>query len=519
MKSANFEIPEGYELSCLIGDIERFLGRVSRSEEQFQRSYYDTFDWRLYASGYCLSVEKQPGQGRVKLQLDNLEAYSEAVVLSQLVLPRFVWELPPSFMRTRLEPILDKRALIPLVGLNCRRINLKQLNKNKKTVLRLYIEAEKSEAAGNDPPVLVTRLCLVGIKGYDKAFDRAYAFLKDKTGLPLCQQSSLLLALSVLGRQPLDYSSKLRIKMDPQMRSDAAAKQILSYLLKMLEINQPGIMDDLDSEFLHDFRVAIRRTRTILSQIRGVFPVVTVDKFAADFACLGSITSPLRDLDVYLLKFDQYKSALPFMIRDDLDPLRKFIEQERLQAQKDLIKFLRTSGYRSIIRRWRRFLDAPVPEKPVSPNAMLPIAKLANQTILRLYNKVLKDGRQIQPDSPAETLHNLRKTCKKLRYMIEFFQCFYANTRVRKAIGILKALQDNLGDFQDYEVQEQSIKRFSQEMMKSPDTAAKTLLAMGVLVLKLQKENHCARIEFSTRFEAFSSPRNRALFMQTFTVN
>ena len=42
--------------------------------------------------------------------------------------------------------------------------------------------------------------------------------------------------------------------------------------LQTLRINEDGVRKDLDSEFLHDFRVAVRRTRSALSQIKGVFP-------------------------------------------------------------------------------------------------------------------------------------------------------------------------------------------------------------------------------------------------------
>ena len=35
---------------------------------------------------------------------------------------------------------------------------------------------------------------------------------------------------------------------------------------------RPALRERLDTEFLHDFRVALRRTRSLLGQIRDVFP-------------------------------------------------------------------------------------------------------------------------------------------------------------------------------------------------------------------------------------------------------
>ena len=50
------------------------------------------------------------------------------------------------------------------------------------------------------------------------------------------------------------------------------ARQIHLALLGILVANEPGLRANLDTEFLHDFRVAVRRTRSLLGQIRHVFP-------------------------------------------------------------------------------------------------------------------------------------------------------------------------------------------------------------------------------------------------------
>ena len=36
--------------------------------------------------------------------------------------------------------------------------------------------------------------------------------------------------------------------------------------------NLPGLLDDIDTEFLHDFRVAVRRTRSTLKLGRPALP-------------------------------------------------------------------------------------------------------------------------------------------------------------------------------------------------------------------------------------------------------
>ena len=60
--------------------------------------------------------------------------------------------------------------------------------------------------------------------------------------------------------------------LDPDERSDVACKRLLARLDAMLEMNQPGIEADLDPECLHDFRVATRKARSLLREMRRVFP-------------------------------------------------------------------------------------------------------------------------------------------------------------------------------------------------------------------------------------------------------
>ena len=79
--------------------------------------------------------------------------------------------------------------------------------------------------------------------------------------------------------------------------------------------NLPGTLDDIDSEFLHDLRVAVRRTRRC-SASSGASTRDRLQHFRDEFKRLQAITGDLRDLDVYLLDFDDLRASLP----DDAAP-------------------------------------------------------------------------------------------------------------------------------------------------------------------------------------------------------
>ena len=105
----------------------------------------------------------------------------------------------------------------------------------------------------------------------------------------------ILEALAAAGRVPGDYSSKLGFRLDPEQRADVTAKEILLHLLDTIEANVPGTRANLDSEFLHDLRVAVRRSRSALTQIKSVFAPEVVEDYKERLAWVGQITGPVRD--------------------------------------------------------------------------------------------------------------------------------------------------------------------------------------------------------------------------------
>lgn len=509
----DFECQADFEIEPFIEELKKKFPLQEESETSIHRAYYDTFDWRLYAQGGTLDIESSDSG----IGLNWRQRGTCSDTLRVTCPPRFVRDFPAGALRSRLEPVLEMRALLPQAEIECRCRRFKWLNRDRKTVLRFHIECNRVlDPDKGQSYDLNGRIRVLPVKGYHKPVQRIVKALVNHPGLAPASECQLSAALNASGRRPLAYSSKLAIRLEPHMRSGVAGQIILRYLLAALKANDAGLRADLDSEFLHDFRVAVRRTRSALGQIQGIFPPEVVDRFALGFAWLGQITGPTRDLDVYLLKFDHYKASLPISIRDDLDPLYDFLKTRQKKAHQEMVNALDSPDYRQLIDQWSEFLLAPLPEQPSAPNALAPIQELADRRIWRIYRRILKQGRAIGVDTPAAALHELRKQCKKLRYLMEFFQSLYPKDRIKRLIKILKGLQENLGDHQDFEVQEQTLKALSREMMESRSVPSETLLAMGILVQDLERRRHRERDEFAGRFADFGSADHQALFRALF---
>jgi len=133
-----------------------------------------------------------------------------------------------------------------------------------------------------------------------------------------------------------------------------------------------------------------------------------------------------------------------------------------------------------------------------------------------MFQRVLKDGMEINDESPAESLHDLRKDCKKLRYLMEFFQHLYPGKKITRLIKSLKELLNHLGNFQDLEVQADKLREYARQMVDEGETPHSTLLAMGMLVDGLLRRQQQVRLEFAERFTKFSRPENQRIFKALF---
>jgi len=480
----------------------------------------DSFDWRLYRAGFGLEQHRQ-GEKVIRSRMYNLHTHAtlaEAPVAMPAAVLGFKSDSRSERLRELLVPLLKIRALIPVVRIRSDVQVLSLLNGDEKTVLRVNIEQHMAYPAGDDTGVAMgCYLRFMPVRGYDKYLNKARARLQKKLAVEAQAQDAVYdLALAAIGRCGMDYSSKLNVKLDPTMPAQQAARVILKHLFAIMVANEAGVVDDIDSEFLHDYRISVRRIRSALAQIKGVFPAKPLLHFREEFAWLGDITTPLRDLDVYLMDFDSYQQSLPRCMQPDLEPLRGYLSSQRNQVRRTLNRRLHSRRYQRLKQDWQTFLDDTWPEDDLPAGANKSILKVASRNIRRVASRVLREGEAITPDSPDEALHDLRKTCKKLRYLIEFFRGIYAASDVSRLVSDLKQLQDNLGLFQDLSVQHESLQAMCDDIQQSGHLPAATGRAIEVLIETMPARQQQSRQVFAKCFQRFAREKNRQRMLRLF---
>lgn len=504
MSVARFVVADRGHLERLVTGLVDREGLVAERPEACRRVVYDTFDWRIHGHGSSLHHEHAGDRATLVWRVRDTGEVLGRIELDEV--PRFVRDLPPGPVTERLADVVEVRALLPLVTVELTRTVLRLLDDEAKTVAKVVVE-DGSVPQGAPLPVFVE---VQPVRGYERRAERLVEVLAAQVTLSPSSEDPTEAALRAGGLVPGSYSSKLRLRLDPHGTALDAWVTVLRALTATMEANEPGVLDDVDSEFLHDYRVAVRRTRSVLGQAKGVLPPAVRDRFRAEFAWLGRETGPTRDFDVFLLEIPAFEARLPPERRGHLAPFRAFLERHQRAAHEALVEVLRSPRYEACMADWRAFLEHPEVSPGEAPDADRPATEVAAARIRKAYRRVVRDGRAIHDGSAPEELHELRKDAKKLRYALECYGSLFPAAEVAAVVKDLKGLQDVLGEYQDCQVQAGSLERFAQQMLDEGSASAPTLLALGSLVEQLDEREAAARRAFEEHFARFDAPAAHA---------
>ena len=311
---------------------------VAEPLTHLRRTWFDTFDWRLHRANLTLerieSGRSNAGGGRLVL------ASRVGTVSADIVAPTnagaagfapvrmafpFDSVVPPGPLRARLEPIVEMRALSPVVAVRTAVRTIRVRNGDEKTVARVVVENAADDARHGGRGI-ACRVSVVACRGYDAEAFATARLVEKLPGITATETSMFAQAVSATGRTPGDYSSKLDVALTVGMPAAYAMRRIMRALLDAAQRNMPGVLADTDSEFLHDLRVAIRRGRSALKVPGAALPAAHAETAGVALKWLGDLTTPTRDLDVYLLGLDGLASevATPGWDVAQLGPFREF---------------------------------------------------------------------------------------------------------------------------------------------------------------------------------------------------
>ena len=260
----------------------------------------DTFDARLRRAGARLTHSGRRRDGAFSVAW---QPRGERLAMFDLAEPPgFVWDVPHGPLQQGLAPIVGVRRILAQADAEAHGSQLEVLDDRRKTVARVRIQSGRvrrpaSRRSWEPLPTIVT---LTGLRGYEEAYRRLVPVIESRPGMTSCPEGLHGVILDRAGATGISTRS-LSLDLAPAVRADSGTRQIHHMLLDVLTANEPGVRADLDTEFLHDFRVALRRMRSLLGQLKHVFPPPVVEHFAEELSWMARLTGPARDLDVLML--------------------------------------------------------------------------------------------------------------------------------------------------------------------------------------------------------------------------
>jgi CHAD domain-containing protein len=466
--------------------------------------YFDTFDWRLYRKDLTLARRDET----FVLRNRRTGAVLAVEDVAPEAGPRFHWDFQPGPFREALAPLVKVRALLHLVTVEGTRWDHEVAHPKSGQILRLDCMDLEVSHRGRQLSFLRTVSPIPAGPGRKGA--KWISRRLEEAGFAPLPPTLLEPALARARIRPAGYSSRISLALEPDLPSGEAALTIAGHLLGTMKANLRGMEQDIDSEFLHDFRVAGRRTRSLLTLMKGVLPRELRREGRSRFTRLGDLTGPMRDLDVWLLRFPSHKKILPENFLPGLREIFGAIARRRSAARHEFEAAFKEKELQFPLHEWENFLAEGLEAwEDVPRGASRPIGVTAAKVIARRFAKLVALGTAGEGELSDQDLHRLRIECKKLRYALEFFSSLFPGQAAAGFLATLRKLQDQLGDHHDLVVQLADLRAMLEVRGRgrlSPTAAA----AAGALMIKLEERKKKIRTRFAKTFRKFIGDENAA---------
>jgi CHAD domain-containing protein len=499
-----------YPITQVAKQLKNVVGIEPGGHQQLRTLFLDTFDWRIYRKGWVL----QASQDEDKWQLKLFKLTSGKILARSPVdaIPEFTEDIPAGILAEKLYKRVFPRALYPICEVDLKRREYVYLNNEGKQYLRLFLDQPKTHLPGKTQArKLPNNIVIEPIRGYEQEAMPLVNKLVKQFELKVQKSSLLPDCLTVLKIEPVLKGKKPKFYLDNKESGDQALKRIFLFLLDTMCENENGLMSQKDPEFLHDYRIAIRRSRSLLGQVKQPMPQDELKSVEDEFAWLSSLTGPARDHDVMLLELPEYKALLPTYDNQAFASLESYLREQQQNTYQMLVEAFHSQRYTRFKQSWRELLENG-DSRIWGVERKYTIGKFATTRIGKAYKRVLSDGMSIGPDSAIEAYHKLRKSCKKLRYLMEMFRELYPQKKIKALIKELKKLQDDLGELQDLEVHTEILQSFLLQGITAKEENQQAENMVGELIERNQIRKQVIINRFVDIFDSFSNKKNKKMF-------
>lgn len=273
-------------------------------------------------------------------------------------------------------------------------------------------------------------------------------------------------------------------------------RKVLGRQVHALRVNLDGAVLDLDVEFVHDMRVATRRSRAAVRLFAAVLDPAWASRMREELAWAAGELGAVRDLDVLLARLSAQLSRAGIAAEAAgrvLGPL----EARRREARGALVAALGSARFAALLDS----LADPATIGGEEAPALEWGARLVDAAARRFRKWRRRQAEGLAP----EELHRLRIAFKRLRYTCEFFATLLGD-EAQEAIRELVRFQDILGRHQDAVMAGRVLAELAAAV--APRDAGR-LVELGALMQVQREEAAAERAAFAAAWPALPKRLSR----------
>ena len=212
----------------------------------------------------------------------------------------------------------------------------------------------------------------------------------------------------------------------------------------MWQANLLGTLTSQNQEFVHQFRVSLRRLNSLIKVFKPALPVRYQAQWTKRVKALSQITGDVRDLDVM-------RSGIvePMLQSDDPQILlhTNAVLAALDEAMKEAVAQLAQLQYGGPVLLFARDLqDLDTDDFPKS------LPRFAEKQLAGLHRNAVKRLSKMLKAPTPERAHRFRISLKHLRYSCEFFAPLFDNDEMVEYSKVIAGLQDAFGFINDFHV-------------------------------------------------------------------
>jgi inorganic triphosphatase YgiF len=421
-------------------------------------TYYDSDDFALRRHHIALRVRNDGGEWLQTVKSSNDSSPSPGILQHEETTESIegrTLDLTKLPVRGQLgEFFADsalRQALREVVTTDIRR-ETRLLKTGQGELIEIAMDRGEVRAGGKVEPITEIELELV--KGEDRALYKVALSLAEQIPLRVQSASKVDLGYALLNPELAEPMFSSLPSLSREMSSEDTFVTIMERCLEHFHGNETPVIQG-HVEGVHQMRVGLRRLRSCLTVFRPLISREAALFVRDETRWLNDALGPVRDWDVFQEGVEVIAAHIP-----GRRGLLQFIDKAkriRQQHHEEVAKRLQSPRYTLLVLRLGDWLSGRRWRKEVGDTALAalqePIEPFARSVLRKVYKRMIAEGQGFG-QLPAETKHDLRIRCKRLRYALQFFTDLYGKDACKPMLRSLGVVQDDLGLLNDLVVAE-----------------------------------------------------------------